>query len=198
MNLAILLQFIPLAIGLLVAYHLIMKEGLPNQSLGKILSYFVGILIVFAATSWLINSFFASWANGLLQTATTSTELQSLINTSGGIIDNAFSGEAGSGVNNVPVSGQTQQTNDTSNTAIIVVTATPNVMNANPQTLPGSDNQDQSPQSGPIEHTVVQGDTLFGIAGRYGSTVNDIMIQNGLTSYIIRPGDKLTIPAASQ
>lgn len=47
---------------------------------------------------------------------------------------------------------------------------------------------------GAIEHTVRSGETLLGIAGLYGVTVEDIQAANGLSSVLIRVGDELIIP----
>jgi LysM repeat protein len=44
------------------------------------------------------------------------------------------------------------------------------------------------------EYTVQAGDTLYGIALRYGTTVNAIMTANGLSSSYIYVGMKLKIP----
>jgi LysM repeat protein/Tfp pilus assembly protein PilO len=52
-----------------------------------------------------------------------------------------------------------------------------------------------TPQSQPTTYVVGSGDTLFSIARRYGVTVQAIMAANGLTSYNIRVGQQLTIPA---
>jgi LysM repeat protein/predicted nucleic acid-binding Zn ribbon protein len=43
-------------------------------------------------------------------------------------------------------------------------------------------------------HTVQAGETLIGISGRYGVTVDDIKAANNLQDDIIRPGDELIIP----
>jgi LysM repeat protein len=51
---------------------------------------------------------------------------------------------------------------------------------------------------GPTTYTVVAGDTLFGISQRYSTTVDAIMYANNLNSYIIHPGQVLSIPAPSQ
>lgn len=51
-----------------------------------------------------------------------------------------------------------------------------------------------TPEVGTIIHTVQAGDTLSGLAARYGTTVAAIMNANGLTSTIIFPGQQLTIP----
>jgi membrane-bound lytic murein transglycosylase D len=43
-------------------------------------------------------------------------------------------------------------------------------------------------------HTVAPGETLFGIARRYGVTRQDIIDANGLESDQLRTGQRLTIP----
>ncbi len=52
-------------------------------------------------------------------------------------------------------------------------------------------------QSAPssVTHQVRRGDTLWTIARRYGSTVDDIQSANDLASPIIHPGQMLTIPS---
>ena len=47
---------------------------------------------------------------------------------------------------------------------------------------------------GSVKHTVRSGETLLGIAGLYGVTVEDIQAANGLSDVLIRPGDELIIP----
>jgi LysM repeat protein len=41
---------------------------------------------------------------------------------------------------------------------------------------------------------VQSGDTLGLIAARFGTTVDEIMVTNGLTSDVINVGQRLTIP----
>jgi LysM repeat protein/predicted nucleic acid-binding Zn ribbon protein len=48
----------------------------------------------------------------------------------------------------------------------------------------------------PIRYTVVRGDTVEKIAAKYGITVDDLMIANGLTSDLIRIDEVLVIPPA--
>lgn len=43
-------------------------------------------------------------------------------------------------------------------------------------------------------HTVAKGDTLYGLARKYGSTVSQIKSANGLSGDLIRIGQKLKIP----
>lgn len=46
----------------------------------------------------------------------------------------------------------------------------------------------------PTVHTVKQGESLYSISRQYNTTVNDIMILNGLSSSALKAGDKLKIP----
>ncbi len=57
----------------------------------------------------------------------------------------------------------------------------------------GSDGSDTGGQT----HTVVEGDTLTGIAARYGTTVEAISGANNLTDSVIWIGQELTIPDAA-
>ncbi len=176
MNLAELLKFLPLAIGAFLAYHLIFKQGLPSKNLGAILTYFLGAIIIFIAVSWLITTFLAGWATDLLEAGTTSDEWTQFMNASENVVQDAFSNEPLPSPQ--PTIIQVQP---------VVVTATP---------IPGGvGNAPGVPAVvGPRTHTVVTGDTLYGISQKYGTTVNDIMIANGLTSYTIQPGQVLQIP----
>lgn len=180
MNLTELLKFLPLIIGAFLAYHLIFKQGLPAKSLGAILTYFVGTLIVFVAVSWLITTFLAGWATDLLEAGTTSQEWEQFMNASENVVEDAFSSEPlpnSAAATVVPVSPANQG---------VTPTITPH---PNPGVPAGS------ASVGPTTHTVVAGDTLFAISQKYSSTVDAIMSANNLNSYIIQPGQVLNIPA---
>ena len=51
-----------------------------------------------------------------------------------------------------------------------------------------------APTAGAVSHTVVSGDSLWGISRKYGTTIEAIQAANGLTDTTIRTGQQLTIP----
>ncbi len=51
-----------------------------------------------------------------------------------------------------------------------------------------------APPTGPVTYTVQSGDTLFGLARRYGLTPNDIMVINSLTTDALTVGQTLVLP----
>lgn len=76
------------------------------------------------------------------------------------------------------------------------VTATP-LPSVTPVAAPGVTSQPTptlTPGPEIVTYTVQEGDTLFGIALKHGTTVEAIRTANGLTSDEIFPGDVLTIP----
>ncbi len=187
MNLTELLKFLPLIIGVFLAYHLIVRQSLPSKKLGEMLTYFIGILIVFGVISWLITSFLAGWATDLLQAGTNSVEWQEFIRESESVVQDAFNNSGGN-------SGQRPVVQPTV-VPVIVVTATP---------MPGQSffvvppvGQPQ-PRTGPVQYTVVAGDTLTKIGQMYGVTPEDIRLANGIVGDLIQVGQVLIIPAPRQ
>jgi LysM repeat protein len=172
LNLGNLLLFIPLIAGLVLAYHLIFKVQLPGQGLWKIVTYFIGIVIVMVGVYFIVAQIFASFTNELLD-AGASPEWQEVMNKSSAIIDSAFSTGSSSGGGAPPPTPTTP--------SVIVITATP------PGGSGGGSGQ-------VIYYTVVQGDTLTSIASRFGTSVQAIKTANGLTSDLIYVGQVLVIP----
>lgn len=175
-----LLKFAPLIIGFaFIAFLLFRKDAFSSFNLGKLITYFIGVLITFFVVGWFVDSFVFSWANDRLENADNSVQFQEFKDRSERIIDNSFTGNDDTTVQIQPTRPAASVTTDTT---------------------PPTESSDQParPESGPTQHIVVSGDTLFGIAQQYNTTVNDIMVINGLISHTIIPGQVLNLPAPAQ
>jgi LysM repeat protein len=194
MDIAVLARFIPLIAGLVLAYHLIFKQQLPNKGILPTITYFIGILLVFFGISIFVTNFLAGWASDLLSASTSSTEWSGFLNTSGTILRDAFGVEEGAAVTTTgsPVVTSAGSQPAVVAPAVIVVTAVPGSGQAPVVVSPA---QPPGQTGGVSQYTVVAGDTLYEIAQRFGTTVDSIMRSNGLTSYTIVPGQALTIPS---
>lgn len=187
MDLSMLFYFIPLVIAGFLVYHLIFKVQLPSKGIWAIVSYTIGAVIIFILVGYLITTYLGSWMNDMLA-AGQQPEWTTFIQSSEDIVEGAF------GAGGDPNNGGGVYPTSTPVGSIIVITATPNytspsggntVLPATPVPPPGST----------ATHTVIAGDTLFGIAGIYGVTVDAIMVANGLTTTTIYVGQVLQIPA---
>jgi LysM repeat protein len=182
MNLVELLKFLPLVAAGFLAYHLVFKQQLPGKGIVSILSYFLGVIIIFGVTALLITNFLADWTYNLVQEGSTE-EWQKVIDAGENIIEQGFGIESTSSSQPPPAAPVNQG---------ILPTITPH---PNPGVPADSTGQ---PLIGPTTYTVVAGDTLFGISRKYNTTVDAIMRVNNLNSYIIQPGQVLSIPAPSK
>ena len=181
MDLANLLVLIPPALALAWLAHLLFRKELATQSLGKIISYFIGVVIIFLAIAWIVDSFFIPWVNARLINASTSTELEQSINIIESVFDESFS-----------------------DNTILVPTpvATPIILSTTPVVVtPSSGGVTQpQPSSGdwPKQHVVQSGETLIAIGESYGVPYEAIIQANGLTNWTIYPGQTLLIPAPTK
>lgn len=181
MDLANLLVLVPpaLAVGWLV--HLLFRKELATQSLGKIISYFIGVAIIFWAIALLVDRVFVPWFNSRLITARNSAQLEESINIIEDVFDDSFT--SGGGVLVVPTSAPTP---------IIVSTPVP--------TTPGGAAAPTGSNSGewPKQHVVQPGEALITIGAQYGVSWEAIQEANGLKDWTIYPGQTLLIPAPSK
>ena len=181
MNPTSLLLFVPLGIGVAWLFHLIFRAKLASEPIGKIVSYFVGVFIIVLTVGWLIDNFLPRWFNDRLQNTTRSTEWRQVIDTSTSIVENTFN----------PNSSTTAPIVAPQPTPASIIDQQPPVNNNGGQNNAGSPT---TSMDGVTTYTVVTGDTLSGIATRFGTTVDALMTVNNLRSHIIYPGDTLIIP----
>lgn len=180
MEIGELAPLIPLIAALGWLGYLIFKKDLASRSLVSILTYFLGVVIIFFAVGWVIDFFLFDWANARLQNAEDNPEWRELVNTTDQILDRSF---VDPGTEGNPSSVQVVP---------IVVTATP-VYGAPPVVITVVPNQ-AGPTSGRT-YTVARGDNLSKIAAYFGTSVQAIMVANNLTNPdLIYEGQVLIIP----
>ena len=181
MNLNVLLIFVPLAIGITWLFYLIFRANLATQPLGKIISYFLGVVIIALTVGWLIDNLLPLWFNDRVQNANQSVEWQQFVGTSTDLIDQSFSA-TNNGVATVPAP-----------TAVPVINATP-ISTGTGETPILADQMDNS--GGSIVHVVTEGDTLLSLSRQYNVSVDDIRVANNRASDFIYVGEELVIPQA--
>jgi hypothetical protein len=178
MDLLQLLRFVPLIIGAGLIVFLLFRQGpIRDFKLSKLLLYFVGILISLFFVGWLVDTFVFSWANERLQ-ATTDGSFDTFVDYTELIIDASLDIPSSQTTGGAPIA-------PTQPPVVIVVTPAAGLEQVPPTS---------GIATGTVQYTVVAGDTLYSIATRFGTTVNDIMVVNGLTSHVIYPGQVLLIP----
>jgi LysM repeat protein len=178
MDLLQLGRFVPIIIGGALIIFLLFRQGpIKDFQLGKLLLYFVGILLSLFFVGWLVDTFVFAWPNDRLQ-ATTTGEFDTLVNSTEAIINTSMNSVR-------PAAGSGSSSITTQPPIVIVVTPVPEGQ----PLLPNSGGN----ASGATQYTVVAGDTLYSIAPRFGTTVSDIMAVNGLTDHLIYPGQVLLI-----
>lgn len=176
MNVLELLRFLPLIAGVgLIAFLLFRQGGVKDFKLANLIVYFIGIVITLFFVGWLVDTFMFSWANQRLQ-ATTNGGFDTFVDSTEAIIGSSLG-------NNAPGKGNTST--NVQPPAVIVVTVVPGV------------EQPPANITGATQYTVVAGDTLYGIASRFNTTVNDLMAVNGLSGHVIQPGQVLLLPSSA-
>jgi LysM repeat protein len=100
------------------------------------------------------------------------------------------------------VAADTTPTPEEAETPIPTMTPVPGATPTNttapsPTPVPGATATTAPPAGGEFEYVVKTGDTLWGLAVRFGTTVEAIMERNGLSSHVIYKGQKLAIAGTS-
>ena len=196
MNLSELLKFLPLVVGLSLAFYIIKQYTVDKFSIWQLLLYFLGIIVTFVFVGWFVDYYLIDWMNDRLETANTSPEYIELETQTKLIFTEAFTSPGSSTSSSAPPqvpNNSTSNGGSGTTTIIVVPTHTPPAAGGG---VPESASMSGTSQA--TQYTVVAGDTLFGIAKRYSVTVNDIMVANGLMTHTIQPGQVLIIPAPTQ
>ncbi len=174
MDILALVPFILLGIALGWALWLVFKRNLANEGLFKMLSYFLGVIVIFFIAGWLVVTYLPQWATNLLSDAQADANVDQF----GQITKQIWQEAMG---DSKPVTVNPTQPGGT--------TPTPGV---SPVT-PGATSSGAA--LGQINHQVVSGDTLYSLSRKYGVSVAAIQAANNLgISTNIRIGQTLIIP----
>lgn len=163
-------------VGIVWGFWLIFKRDLMQNQLGKLLSYFLGVVVTLLMVLWLVSRFLPWWAVRLVKNTQESPSVVALQEVGVDLINDL------NDTSIVVDEGPTQPGNNTGPGTGISPPATPEVQS---QSLPGC---------GSRQITVVKDDTLYSISRRYGTSVEALKQCNGLNSNLILVGQKLTVP----
>lgn len=201
MNLTRLLQFIPLIVGVFLAYHLIFKLQLPSKSIGAIVTYFIGIIIVILALTWILSTFLPDYANNLLSLGRDgSSGWGEFINGTTQVVEESIPGIT-DGTQPVPNSGGSSPpttVNNGNNSTVIVVTPLSPAVPTTDAVVVDSNGVAIQDASGRTIHVVGEGDTLLSISRLYNVPLEDIRLANGIYTDTILVGQEIIIPAQTQ
>lgn len=181
MNAGALVVLFLIAFAIAWAFWLIFKLNLSNINLGKLLSYFAGVILTLLVILWITSWFLPWWAVRLVQGTRQSATVQEL-QIAGAELLKEIAATPGVVITTAPII-QPQQP--------IVVTPTPTI---SPLATPGTGAIQSLPLGGERTHVVQSGDTLYNISRRYGVTVDQLRQRNNLTGDMIRVGQQLIIP----
>ncbi len=183
MNLTVLFTFIPLAVGITWLFYLIFRQNLATQPLGKIISYFLGVVIIALTVGWLVDNLLPVWFNDRVQNPQASIEWQQFVGTSTGLFSQSITGD-GSTLATVPAP-----------TAVPVINATP-IPQTNGESPILADPTMADNSINAVTHVVQEGDTLLSLCREYDVSVDSIRVANGRVDSFIYLGEELVIPQA--
>jgi LysM repeat protein len=198
MNLAALLSFAPLVLGLFWAAWLLFKKDILAKGPMQVITYFVGVILSLWIIGWMVDWFLPHWMAQRLLNARQSSSIQAVQQISREIVNEAM-GEISvptvivyTPVSPPPVPAATPAP------SIPLVPQAPPVTPASPQSAPAQGMVPALPaqSAGEQVYIVRPGDTLYSISRRFGVSVQAIQQRNGLADpNIIRVGQQLIIPS---
>ncbi len=175
MNAGAIVVLFLIFVAIVWAFWLIFKRDLMANNLGKLLTYFAGVILTLLIVLWITSRFLPWWAVRLINDTRQSATAKQLQDVSMDLFNQVVSGPG-----------------------IVVTTApggaTPTPVSspvATPITVPA---QSLSPAGTERVHTVQSGETLYRISRYYGVDLQRLKQRNNLTSDTIYPGQQLIIP----
>lgn len=185
MDLLALFPFFLLGLGLLWALWLIFKRDLLSQNLGKLVSYFIGVIITFAVIGWLVDSFLPGWLASRLRNTANSNDVQAIEE-----LGRQIWNEATQGNRPMPT---TQPTAAPTAAPTVAPTEAPTAVPTVAPTSEGGGGEINP--SGGQTYVVQKGDTLYSLSKRFGVSIEMIQKANNLgNSTDIKAGQTLIIP----
>ena len=174
MDLEKLIVIFLIIIGGVWAFWLIFKRDLMQNQVGKLLSYFMGVIVTLLIVMAMVAWFLPWWGAQLIKNTENSSYVKEFQEASSTLLNDWDSGEI---VVGEPDPG-------------VNVTPSPTISPLSPQ---GSQSQ-TLPTCGTRTHVVVANDTLYSLSKKYGTTVEALMKCNGLPDYTIYREQKLIVP----
>lgn len=202
MQLAALLPFVPLILGLVWALWLFFKKDLLAKGPVQVVVYFIGVVLALWIIGWIVDSFLPQWVAQRLVNARQSPDIRTIQQVSREILNEAVGG--------APMP-----------TVVVYTPAPPPVPTPIPPTPvpptpvppgPSPVSPEATPPQGSVVPTVPvfsaqlapgervyivrSGDTLYRIARNFGVTVQALQQRNNLANpNDIKVGQQLIIPA---
>lgn len=174
-----------LGVAVIWGFWLIFKRDLMSINLGKLIAYFLGVIVTLMIVLWIVGGFLPWWANTLVSNITNNAAIPSFNQKIEQLVGDIVQGpvtvtEPGEVAQPTPI---TQPTG----VAPQPTTSPVNEPNASGQSVPATGEQN---------YIVQRGDTLYSISKKYtGVEVADIRTRNGIINDGIYAGQTLIIPA---
>ncbi|HQE92834.1 MAG TPA: LysM peptidoglycan-binding domain-containing protein [Anaerolineae bacterium] len=184
MNAGAIVVLVLIAMAIVWAFWLIFKRDLMANNLGKLLTYFAGVILTLLIVLWITSRFLPWWAVRLVRDTQQSPTAQELQVVSADLFKQIVTSPGLVVTTPTPVAVTTP----------VVIVTTPGAT-VSPVTTPASGSMQTVPlSSGERTHTVQSGETLYSLSRKYGVTVDQLRQRNNLTGDLIRVGQQLIIP----
>lgn len=183
MNAGALITMFFIAVAMIWGFWIIFKRDLLSQNIGKLVSYFAGVILTLLIVLWITSMFLPWWTVRLVENTRESENVQVLQQVGRDLWDEAMSSPA-------TVSEVTPEPAGPGESPVTGITPAPTPV---PQTGESGAISGQSATGGRT-HVVQSGETLYSISRSYGVSVDAIKSRNNLVGDNIQIGQQLLIP----